>query len=540
MKYPRAFCASVAFMLCLLPAVGQEGRVIVEKPGGKELKRAAHRLHIPADQLRNARAALQEATDLSRRLDAAPASVVAQLGDSWIQINRAKAPAAVESLYTLLRASASKASDLSSYQQATSGAQQLLFALAELDSDKATQLIHQWPDPPTSLGEDAAKLRNQLDTQFQNQMVQRMTYRDPAAALKMLPALTPSGLPDYGIRGQLALQLMRTGQKDEAVQIADQVIADFQQRTPDQRTTQEYTGFLQNLSMLDPDRFQDAFAALPPMIAKQTTAAYPTVIQIGNQTLEVSPAENAVLNMLRGMSGRPELALKTLDGYPDLKEKLNRIGGLDNFLSPGGGSMNAINYSGPGRAMIGSVRPYAASRPAKDPVFSLFTELRGKAGKDPGSVRAKLEEVASNPEMVEPLINLAQRANYEDPDLGSIALEVAAAHLSQVEPLQRRASVLQSMVSAYRNCEGEVDTGLLRDGFVIADKLRQDEEKKNPDMGNRISPYGTQADQLEATLVSEYARDNFDAAMSYLRAKPDNNVKLMMYQRVVQAMRFGY
>jgi len=173
----------------------------------------------------------------------------------------------------------------------------------------------------------------------------------------------------------------------------------------------------------------------------------------------------------------------------------------------------------------------------RDPVGSLYAELRGKADKDPGSVRAKLEAVASNPDQVDALVNLAQRAYYEDPELSPIALEVATAQLSRVEPIQRRAGTLQNLMNAYRMCEGEVDQGLLSNGFIIADELRRDDEKRNPDAANRRQQYGTQADLLEAVLVSEYARDNYDAAMRFLKSKPDDNVKVMIMMRVVQSLR---
>ncbi len=540
MNRPRAISALLWPSLLLLPALAQEGRVIVEKPGARELRRTAHRLHIPPDQLKNARAALQEATDLARRTDPLAINSFGEIGDAWIQLDRTKAPGAIDSLYAYLRTVAGKASDAGPYQQVTFAAQQLMFALSNLDPDKAASLVRQWPDPPSSPGDDAAKPRNPMETQFRSQMAQRIAYRDPGAALKLLPALNPSGSPDYGIRGQLAMQLLRTGQKDEALKIADQVMADFQQRTPDTRSTQEYANFLQNMSMLDPDRFQDAFSILPPILAKQTASTdMPAVtMQIGDQTLQLSGSENAILNIFRGMMGRPQLALRTLDSLPDLKAKLDQIGGLDSFLSGGayGKGINVMYYDA--RRPFGSlVRPAPPTGADRDPVGSLFEELRGKADKNPGSVRSKLEDVASNPNQVDTLVNLAQRANYEDPELSPIALEVAVAHLSQVEPLQRRAGTLQNLVNAYRSCEGEVDQALLRNGFIIADELRQDEEKRNPDAAGRKRQFGSQADYLEAALVAEYARTNYDAAMRFVKSKPDDVAKMMTLMQIVQALR---
>jgi len=534
MNPSRFLCAWLWIALLISPAAAQEGKVVVAKAGSKELKRAAHRMHIPTEQLKNARAALQDATDLARKLDPAPFANYSQLGDTWLQLNRTKAQGVIESLFSQLRASAAKTSVLQEYQQATSAAQQLMFSLGDIDADKAVQLIRQWPDPPASSGEDGSKTRSQLDSQFQSQIAQRLSYRDPAAALKLLPALSPSGAPDYSVRGQLALQLLRMGQQGEALKIADQVIADFQQRAPDARSMQEYANFLQSLSMIDTDRFQGAFSLFPVIFSKQTAnLSYPTSIRIGDQTVTVSGLDFAMLNVLRGLNGRPQLAMKTLDNLPDLKAKLDQVGGLDSFLNPGPG--RSINY-GPA-AMI---RPPLPGDSGKDPMASLFNELRGKSSKDPGAVKARLEEVASNPEMLGSLVALAQRANWEDPDLCSLALEATNAHLPLVEPLERRAGIFQSLIGTYRMCEGEVDTELLRNGFIIADKLRQEDEKRNPDGVGPKPQYGTQADQLEATLVSEYARDDYDGAMRFLKAKPDDNIKFMTLMRVIQALRVNY
>ncbi len=53
--------------------------------------------------------------------------------------------------------------------------------------------------------------------------------------------------------------------------------------------------------------------------------------------------------------------------------------------------------------------------------------------------------------------------------------------LPQVEPLQKRAMNLQTLVQAYRNIEGESDPALLKMGFVVADDLKREfEEKPNP------------------------------------------------------------
>jgi len=527
--------ACLSFALTLVSGWSQETRKSTGSSGDKEVKSTAHRLHIPEERLKNARSVLRKATDLAGTLDPIPTDALSQIAEAWVQLDRDRAPGAIETLYAQLGATAARASDSQNYQTATLAAQGLLNPLADMDYEKALELIRQWPAPPGPPG-DGADHRDELKAQFQNQLAQHLTYVDPGSALHLLPAIDASKAPDYSLRGQIALQLARSGDTAQADRIASQVIADFRQRTPDAQNVAEYSNFLLSLSMLDSNLFRGAFAFLPPLLTDQTLgAASPLMVQIGDRSIALSPAEFSVLNVFRGLQGRPELAMNTLDALPDLKAKLESIGGLDNFLNPN----YAAGPAGPDAAPEGSAGTDGSRQASRrtDTVDSLFAELRGKFRKTPGKVRARLSEIASDPTKVELLVGLGQRAISQDPDLSALALREAAAHLNGVDPIQRRVSVLENLLNSSRQCLGEVDPELIRSGFVIADKLRQEEEQQNP--GGEF-PVATQADQLEATLVSEYARDDFDAAMSFLKSKPDNGIKIMSLMRVVQALSSSY
>ncbi|PYV17022.1 MAG: hypothetical protein DMG07_06765 [Acidobacteria bacterium] len=125
---------------------------------------------------------------------------------------------------------------------------------------------------------------------------------------------------------------------------------------------------------------------------------------------------------------------------------------------------------------------------------------------------------------------------YEDPDLGSIALDLARPLVQQVEPLLRRAGALQNLVRAYRQLDGEVDADLLKDGFLLADEIREQDRKERP-----ATPYSSGlADGIENSLVAEYARDNFDAALRYALAIPDERRRLTVLVGIVMAQRQNY
>ncbi len=516
------------------PAAAQEGRIIVEKAdASKELKRSAHQLHIPKDRLQKIRDLLQESTDLARGMDPMPAQQLSLLGSYWVQFYKSRAAANLESMIATVQRAGQQAASIGDYQQAGAVFQSLLQTLATLDFDKAIQQARQWPDPPKALGDDATKLRDQSKRMYLQSLIQQLMYRDPRKAASMYAELGPPTPSNYSTTAQLALQLARSGQKDRALSLVDSVVADYKSLNPDPNTSQQFTYFLQQVANLDPDRFMAGLTLLTKLSPPESPDS--VVVTIGDQSLSLSQSEMSMLNMLRGITSSPELLLKALDAMPVLRDKVDQIGGIDEFLSPAA----AVSYSSVsfGPYMNRNVR-FAYMSPPPPPVHfaTLFEELKGKAATNPALVRRKLSEAAKNPDGINTLINLAQQAWYEDPDLSSVALEMAAAMLPEVQPLERRATTLQNLVSAYRNCEGDVPAGLLKDGFVLADQVRQEYEEKNPQVATQRVTY-TVADSLEQALIAEVAVDHFDAAMQYLRAKPNDEKKLAAYLRVIESLR---
>ncbi len=518
------------------PAAAQEGRIIVEKAvASKELRRAAHQLHIPMDRLMKIRDLLKESTDLARGLDPMPAQQSGLLGSYWAQFDKGRAAANIESLIAAVKQAGQKAASIGDYQQAGAVFQSLLQTLATLDPEKAIRQARQWPDPPQALGDDAAKLRDQSKRLYLQSLIQQLIYQDPQKAASMYAELGPPTPSDYSTTAQMALQLARSGQKDRALSLVDGVIAEYQSEKPDLNNLQQFAYFLPQVAGLDPDRFMAGVTLLTDPSSGQASGSPPSsvVLMIGDQSLSLSQPESIMLNVLRGLHGRPELLLKALDATPGLRDKVDQLGGIDNVLSPSGNmSFRTLVTSTGGISSMS----YVYGKYTPDKPTTLFDQLKGKATADPSLVRHKLAEAAQGSDGINVLVNLAQRACYEDPDLGSIALEMAAAMLPEVQPLEQRATTLQNLVSAYRNCEGEVPADLLRDGFVLADQVRQEYEEKNPQAATPRVTY-TIADSLEQALTAEVAVDHFDAALKYLRAKPNDEKKLAAYLRVIESLR---
>jgi hypothetical protein len=245
-------------------------------------------------------------------------------------------------------------------------------------------------------------------------------------------------------------------------------------------------------------------------------------MKYGDKSVSLSCTEYNVLNMIRGFSSMPQLTSTTLNSFPTLKSKVDQIGGIDDVYSnaasimpnmpkmpgnmsvppaplppgisegfPDGMPMPAgISAASPGGAGPNSAMEEIKSRSANR--SKLLKEIKGKAESNPEFVKGKLREFAKGKNGIDLLMSLAMTMSYTDPDLGSLVLEVAKPLVAQVEPIIRRASVLQNLMQAYRQIEGEADSDLLRDGFALADQLRDEQSKKSgaPAASGKANPLG--------------------------------------------------
>jgi hypothetical protein len=550
---------AVCFCLACFLAAGLSAQTVapVSVPT-KELKRTAHQLRINVDHLKNARAALKEATDLARH--SSDSSAFSQLSSDWVRIDKARAPAALEDLYGWLRTTARDAPDALTYQRCMSAAQSMLRQLATLDSDKAVSLWRMWPDPPAALGESMISLREQVG-QFEKQLSAAGSGRGigagPGAGMDSTAANQQAAMGNYSIAASLAAQLNQSGDRQEALKVVDQAMATFRQGSQDPRALSSYLSFVQRLANVDPDRYLQGLSALVPSLSNPGGPNTGGTLTVGNQTLQLTAVEAAVIDLCRNLNGRPDLAMKTLDMIPGLKSKLNGIGGIDNIVGPPG-SMNpsrslvsmsysidgvmkntystTMNGSSSGSSLINA--PTTNPAAAYEAGNLLYQSVRGKLAKDPAFVKQKLADAAKTPDQIDVLINLANRVNYEDADLASLALELASQMEMQVEPLSKRASVMQQLIQAYQRCDGEVDAGLLQEGLNLVQQLRDEQNSAAapmPTARGPVSGRGTMADQLEMAFVAELALDNFDGALKYLRLMPDD-LKLQALLQIVQTL----
>jgi hypothetical protein len=535
MLFLRRFALILLFVsYFVFPCVAEKPGLVVVGSQSKELKRAAHRLRIPVEQLKRAREVLQEGTDLVKRIEPYPLEQISNLAQMWDQVNRPKAKGIVESFIRDMRSEAAECPDFPCYQRTTAVAMSLM--QSNFDYEKTVQQLRNWPDPKPAFGEAAGLFRNSLETQVKNQAISRMAFSEPEKALKLLSETGNSGTYNYTASAQIAQALMNAGKKDEAFKLIDQGLGKFDPNTADPRALQEFENFVRmTASTADSSRTTAAVGQLIAALKSQAPSTQCTAtLRAGDISTDLTCTESKILNLLRSMPMRPSFATKTLDSVPGLKSKLDSIGGLDGFY---GGGMNGnapvtILYGTPAgqRNAITNIS-VGVSAGVSVNIPSLLQELRGKAESDPAVVRGKLKDLDADA-----LVNFAMNASYQDPDLAALAIEMAQPMLSSVEPLLRRSSSLQNLIRASRQVDGEADRELLRSGFILADQLRQELLEKTPATIVSANAYMTNvADQLEAFLVSELSKDSFDSAISYVHSLENNAFKLICLIQIVQS-----
>jgi hypothetical protein len=556
MKRLSAFFLIIVVFGFAFSAFPQESKIIIVNTTSKELKRSAHRLRIPVEQLKKARQTLQEATDLIKTIKPLPISQLYSLRESWRQLNRSKAKGVFDSFIQDLRSEASSAEDLNAYQQATSTAMSLIQSTGDFDYEKMQEIIQSWPEAPASAGENGKNFRNGLEASARQNAISQLANTNPEKARTLLAQAGNSGGYNYSISGQIAQGLMNAGKKDEAFALIDQTINDFRQHSSEPQALQAYQGFVQTTAR----NFGTARGAamMAPLITQLTNQAPSEqcsngTMKSGDLSVDLTCTEWGVLNMVRGypFQTMPGLVNSTLDSFPSLKSKLDRVGGIDSIYGNSGVSISAnypkgVSYQTSGEMVFinGGMVSINGETASQNNVPKLIRELKGKAESNPGFVRGKLKDIAKGLQGIDALINLATSASYDDPELGSLALEVAKPLVSQVENLQKRSSVLQNLIRACRQVDGEVDSEILRDGFVLADQLREESEKSGDLMNaqgnmNLLVAHGwitRDSDRLEAYLVSELARDDYEKAMNYVRSIKSETLKLACLTQMLQVL----
>ena len=165
-----------------------------------------------------------------------------------------------------------------------------------------------------------------------------MSYRDPDLVLARLREL-PEGETDYSLQSQLINRLAGDGRREEALKLADRAMASFE-ANPDPKVVTQYANMVGSLAQVDSDRFLKAFGRIASGSADPAAAGDSITLHVGSSDATLTPRESAVFSTLQILQSQPGLAAKALAGAPELRAKLEPLGGIDAiFTSPTGYSL---------------------------------------------------------------------------------------------------------------------------------------------------------------------------------------------------------
>lgn len=530
MSLTTSLC-SLALLLVPTAAFSQQLTIVTAKD--KELKRSAHRLRITPDRLRHARRALDDATTLVTRIDPIPVPQVSQIATSWLRLHRTAAPQRIEQLFGELKRAAAEAADEAAYRQQTQSGQILLASLSEFNADRAAALARTWPDPPKRLGESVAKLRSTFETEFTKQSVRQIGMRNPEQIASRLEEYEHSGTLDPIVMSRVAMHLSQTGRREDAIRLLDKAIGGMDQAARDPRLFSDYMNLIPMFPMVDSERAVAAVAGLIRVSKELGTMPGGMTLQTqGGRRADLTGAEVAVVRMLQNNRMlNPEQALRIITTAPELKAKLDSIGGMDVLYGP----TPARPVPPPeARAAMGATgNPYGVA-PSPFENVQLTAKLRTLAGQDPEAVKKQVT-TDFQPEQFQQLLRTAQQLGYQNDDLATTALETARTLLARIEPIQRRAQLMNFMVRVWAEVDGEIIPAVYREGFVLVDDLRH---PPAPASGQAApvdaAAWASAADGLEQALLTEYARDDFDGALKYINGMSDNAAKVRTLLEIVQ------
>ncbi len=365
-----------------------------------------------------------------------------------------------------------------------------------------------------------------MESQFRRDAARLIGARDPDAALKLWPNSNDTEPIDFGLRASLADSMMRAGRKEDAVALMEQTFWDLSSCDATQIAPMDLMFLTQTLSRVTPERFPDAFSLLVGSLASIPAGGSPSV-KIGDQVVFLDNSEAVALNMLKDIQQRPTLVTRVLDSMPNLKSKLEPVGGVDRVLAEG-----PVELSYGQQGVLETTTHYGPDSAYGDQL--LYAQLRGK---DDNFIRGKLSGMSPSPAKVCDLLNLAYSAALEYPDLSAMALEQARKLVARVEPMAARMQVFAQLLRTSRRCDGEVDPQLYKEGFALVAEIRDAESGQGKQVGRAPRGGRSAGDMLERALISELAIDDFERALKYVRDMPDGQVRISGLMAIVDAYR---
>lgn len=519
MRTETALSTGLALQTCLLfamttAAAGQDRQVVVSMSVDPELRRAAHRLRLCESDLRQLRAALEEATELTVHSEDG-VDFAAMLGYYWPRIYQLKAVAGMRRLVESLRDRAS--TDPAAYQRATGPARRLMAQIRELDPGLAALLEADWPEPPRGVESVASGPSEGGQADWYRRSEERATFedalqQDPSRAWELLHRA--SGSDQLRLRAQLLSRLGRSGDLESAGALLDETLTLPVQTFFDDQVEQTFPWFAQQATQLFPERTAhvlDYFQQLLDLLHQDPSLRdYPLTPE---QKLQVTRPEQAVLNMIQGLQQQPETAVRLFGMSPELQARLAPMGGLDGFFSA---------RRGFGRRM--------------EEIHRDTLELSAQELAD------KYSDVEDPSFPITAADMLCRSMRPSDPARADILVHLALRRIASLESLQQAANSYLQLTQSVLSCDGELNASIRQAGEDLLARFREEgKEAAHPPattlrpggvpMMARQASWGPSRNPEHSLAARLLAAGAFDPAtgLQSIRSEPDEKLRLAAF-----------
>ncbi len=329
---------SASWILWLVPAalIGAEGPGY-DHPVDFRLDEVAEKLHISPEKLLDARKVLRQITEATDVMTPQRGGNIDPLISQWKRIDPDSLPSAFTFLFGQIREDAWDAEGIFTYAWVTMTATNLVAGMLDVAPEHARELAETWPAPSPWIGQQASDQYRHLWDRVLAISLEQVARTDVDRAL----ALDAEG--DYPLhtaaRGMMVSRLLIGRRTDEALSLARQTIDEYRDSPVDTEIAADFSGFVDQLLPLalqpfHKDLYREAWTlALEKGTVLQETHSILKAddgTPIGFSTPEVLGLYQ--LALLKRCQGGKWLASALLKEFPDLDQRVERVGGLEGFV----------------------------------------------------------------------------------------------------------------------------------------------------------------------------------------------------------------
>ncbi len=511
--------SSLSMLICLwlaVPLVFAQRRVEVRTGEGLELRRAAYRLGVPVERVRQGRQLLERATDL---LDSAAGKrSVEPLAAAWASLDREGAPRQIRRILERLRALAADSQEQGSYDILTRDASAILATAKLLYPDASFPSSENWPEPPEAgTGSPQGRAAHQpleRSRRIGRERLHRMAYQDLDEALELLAELE-QGEPQADLRARVMWGLAQQGRLQEANRMLDEVLERARFLPPAERPHMEMALFY--ATQYRPEAMPELVSLWGEHVRSLPDSAIPSQVVEG---VQLNSGEYRMLEMLAQLRRMaPQAVDESARVLPGLQQKLEAVGGMKGF--------SALMMEWRSAA----AREQAAAR------RRLVDAPEGLAGLEDSSEEEILEEFWR---VLGAVQEAAQRNDWKAAEQG---LEVAERMLDRLDSPRSRLAAFRRLAGLHLSLNGELPEPLLNEGWDLLDEASRAKREGlfTPEDLSAGARAGVERhlDGMEEWLLAAWAWSDFEAAEANLK-KRDEATRFTVSLTFVQWLTQGY